>query len=211
MLVSPHRTQRPWQGRREPEAAISGRRTIRSVTSAREMCARMASAIPTTTATFVFTNDFAALLLGRRRRRARGVTRSSRAQAVRGTCRVICFSPRHDLTLARMTVPDIRRVIDTWAEQTAELGREWRWVQVFENKGDDHGLLESASARAGLGERRAAERDREGGSRAASLLRGERRAVARRLRAARAGERRARGGGKRALARGRAVLGGVAV
>jgi len=48
---------------------------------------------------------------------------------------VICFSPRHDLTVARMAVPDIRRVIDTWAAETVELGREWRWVQVFENKG----------------------------------------------------------------------------
>ena len=57
-------------------------------------------------------------------------------QPVRGVCRVICFSPRHDLTLARMAPAEIRRVIDTWAEQTEELGRDWRWVQVFENKGD---------------------------------------------------------------------------
>jgi UDPglucose--hexose-1-phosphate uridylyltransferase len=48
----------------------------------------------------------------------------------------VCFSPRHDLTLAQMAVPEIRTVVDTWAEQVIELGQRWRWVQVFENKGE---------------------------------------------------------------------------
>jgi UDPglucose--hexose-1-phosphate uridylyltransferase len=59
-----------------------------------------------------------------------------RGEAVRGTCRVICFSPRHDLTLPRMATEDIRGVIEIWAAQIAELGQRYRWVQVFENKGD---------------------------------------------------------------------------
>jgi UDPglucose--hexose-1-phosphate uridylyltransferase len=58
-----------------------------------------------------------------------------RRQAVRGTCRVVCFSPRHDWTLPEMPLPQIRNVIDVWAEQVEELGRSYRWVQVFENKG----------------------------------------------------------------------------
>jgi UDPglucose--hexose-1-phosphate uridylyltransferase len=48
---------------------------------------------------------------------------------------VICFSPRHDLTLPEMAPADIRQVVDVWAKQTAELGQSYRWVQVFENKG----------------------------------------------------------------------------
>jgi UDPglucose--hexose-1-phosphate uridylyltransferase len=48
---------------------------------------------------------------------------------------VICFSPRHDLTLAEMSVPDIRKVVDVWSDQTVELGRHYQWVQLFENKG----------------------------------------------------------------------------
>lgn len=52
-----------------------------------------------------------------------------------GTCRVICFSPRHDLTLAQMPVSGIRSVVDLWANQSEELGRTYPWVQVFENKG----------------------------------------------------------------------------
>ena len=57
------------------------------------------------------------------------------ARPQQGTCRVICFSPRHDLTLPEMTVENIRKVVDLWAEQTEELGQKYRWVQVFENKG----------------------------------------------------------------------------
>lgn len=52
-----------------------------------------------------------------------------------GICCVICFSPRHDLTLPEVALPEIRSVVDTWAAQTDELGQTNRWVQVFENKG----------------------------------------------------------------------------
>ena len=58
-----------------------------------------------------------------------------RASAVRGTSRVVCFSPLHNRTLPEMPVETIRKVVDLWAGQTAELLPEWRWVQVFENKG----------------------------------------------------------------------------
>ena len=83
--------------------------------------------------TFVFTNDFNAL--------APDAPASPpddplfRTMPVPGTCRVICFSPRHDLTLPEMPVEQIRSVVDAWASQTAELGQKYRWVQVFENKG----------------------------------------------------------------------------
>jgi UDPglucose--hexose-1-phosphate uridylyltransferase len=59
-----------------------------------------------------------------------------KSQSVSGTCRVICFSPRHDLTLAELPEEQILEVINVWAEQTAELGKTYRWVQVFENKGE---------------------------------------------------------------------------
>jgi UDPglucose--hexose-1-phosphate uridylyltransferase len=84
--------------------------------------------------TYVFTNDFAALLPD-----APPAPETAhpllQMQTQRGTCRVLCFSPRHDLTLAEMPPPDIRRVVDAWAEQVIELGEQWRWVQVFENRG----------------------------------------------------------------------------
>lgn len=52
---------------------------------------------------------------------------------------MICFSPRHDLTLPEMTTAQIGAVIGEWCNQTSELGREYRWVQVFENKGEAMG------------------------------------------------------------------------
>jgi UDPglucose--hexose-1-phosphate uridylyltransferase len=85
----------------------------------------------------VFTNDFAAL------RPDAGDARMDegllRAEAQPGTCRVICFSPRHDLTLTQMERSGVRAVIDVWAEQTTELGAAWRWVQIFENRGEAMG------------------------------------------------------------------------
>jgi UDPglucose--hexose-1-phosphate uridylyltransferase len=81
----------------------------------------------------VFTNDFAALLPDTPP--ARDEHPLLRYRSEQGTCRVICFSPRHDLTLPEMAPGDIRGVVDVWAQQTAELSQRYRWVQVFENKG----------------------------------------------------------------------------
>lgn len=134
VLVSAHRTERPWQG---------GTELIRSKPRAQRdpdcyLCPGSVRAggevNPQYTKTFVFTNDFPALLHepGPKLDEASPLFRAER-QA--GTCRVICFSPRHDLTLAEMDEDSIVRVVDLWASQTEELGQDYRWVQVFENKG----------------------------------------------------------------------------
>ena len=85
--------------------------------------------------TFVFVNDFAAVLPDGPRAES-GDDRLFRAESVRGEARVLCFSPRHDLTLAEMKPAEIRLVVDLWAAQTAELGERFQWVQVFENRGE---------------------------------------------------------------------------
>lgn len=59
-----------------------------------------------------------------------------RREAVSGVCRVVCFSPRHDLSLAQLSPAEIEGVIDTFAAETATLGRRYQWVQAFENKGE---------------------------------------------------------------------------
>jgi UDPglucose--hexose-1-phosphate uridylyltransferase len=84
--------------------------------------------------TFVFTNDFAALLpetptVGK------AENALFRVQDVEGTCRVMCFSPQHGLSLPEMEIPDIQRVVGMWASQVSELSVIYKWVQVFENKG----------------------------------------------------------------------------
>ena len=134
ILISPQRTQRPWQGRQE-----SATRDTRPAHDPKcYLCPGNERAggakNPEYTATYVFTNDFAAILPNGERSDTGGDL--LRRQHVSGTCRVICFSPQHDLTLPEMPVAAIRSVVDVWAEQTEELGRDYRWIQVFENKGD---------------------------------------------------------------------------
>ena len=134
VLVSAHRTSRPWQGQvEEPTPDIrppydpdcylcpGNSRVGGAMNDAYE-------------GTFVFTNDFPALVPDGEGS-APVEADLFRAQPVAGTCRVVCFSPRHDLTLAQMDESAIRSVVDTWAEQTEELGRTHSWVQVFENRG----------------------------------------------------------------------------
>lgn len=131
--VSPQRMKRPWQGQVEkvPPEERPAYDPNCYLCPGNERAGGVRN--PAYEGTFVFTNDFAALLPDTPS--AAGEGDLLRTEAVRGTCRVICFSPRHDLTLPEMETADIRRVVDLWAEQTAELGQTYRWVQVFENKG----------------------------------------------------------------------------
>jgi UDPglucose--hexose-1-phosphate uridylyltransferase len=136
ILCSPHRLKRPWQGQIEPMSCET--RPTHDPTC--YLCPGNERAggarNPPYTTTFVFDNDFAALMQGG----PAGETNDGGllvAQSVEGICRVMCFSPRHDLTLAQMSATEIRPVVDAWAEQVVELGRREsiQYVQVFENKG----------------------------------------------------------------------------
>ena len=134
VLVSPQRAQRPWLGQRETAHSKGGPRYDPSC----YLCPGNARAggvrNPAYTGPFVFDNDFPALVpvapAAETQRHA-----LLRASGERGTCRVVCYSPRHDLTVAEMDVKAIAGVVETWSEQVRELGRAYRWVQVFENKG----------------------------------------------------------------------------
>lgn len=138
VLVSPHRTKRPWQGGQEKVATQQRPQYDPGCYLCPGNTRANGEVNPHYAHTYVFTNDFAALLPDTPPSAASNES-LFQAQAVRGTSRVICFSPRHDLTLAEMSQPDIRRVVDMWAEQTADLGKTYQWVQVFENRGDAMG------------------------------------------------------------------------
>lgn len=133
VLVSPHRMKRPWQGQVERAAAESRPEHDPHcyLCPGNERAGGLRN--PQYHNTFVFVNDFAALLPNTPA--APPSNPLLRGESVSGTCRVICFSPRHDLTLPEMSRPAIRQVVDVWAAQTAELGQQYRWIQVFENKG----------------------------------------------------------------------------
>ncbi len=134
VLVSAARTLRPWQGR--VEAATRKRRPRYDPTC--YLCPGNTRASGERNSdyedVFAFTNDFAALLPdGVVDRVEDGLLR---AEGEVGTCRVLCFSPRHDLTMAEMPIEQVCRVIDVWARESTTLGARYRWVQVFENRGE---------------------------------------------------------------------------
>lgn len=133
VLVSAGRDARPWQGAREPEVVHDRPTYVPDCYLCPGNVRANGERNPAYESTFVFVNDFSAL----RADTSEAVVEQGllRAEGERGVCRVVCFSPRHDLTLGAMPAADIARVIDMWAEQTAELGERFRWVQVFENRG----------------------------------------------------------------------------
>ncbi|MDR3518777.1 MAG: UDP-glucose--hexose-1-phosphate uridylyltransferase [Azospirillaceae bacterium] len=134
VLVSPHRARRPWQGGREKvdEGALPPYDATCYLCPGNKRVTGEVN--PAYGNTYVFSNDFAAMkpdipLAGEAR------DELMRFDPVRGTARVMCYSPRHDLTLAMMPLAAVRHVVDAWVAQLAELGRTYRWVQIFENRG----------------------------------------------------------------------------
>ncbi|UCH65402.1 MAG: UDP-glucose--hexose-1-phosphate uridylyltransferase [Ignavibacterium sp.] len=135
VLVSPHRTKRPWQGKKDKQI-IKEKKEYDPECYLCPGNERAGGNInPKYKSTFVFNNDFSALLS----ESTTDVHNSNELLKIEGTqgeCKVICFSPNHSVTLAEMSAPEIRKVIDMWVEQAEELATKYKWVQVFENKGE---------------------------------------------------------------------------
>ncbi|MDO3384749.1 UDP-glucose--hexose-1-phosphate uridylyltransferase [Gilvimarinus sp. SDUM040013] len=133
VLVSPHRAKRPWQGQSEAPDLVERP----AYDDKCYLCAgnkRISGDInPSYTGTFVFQNDFAAL--NEQVPEYEDSDPLFATVAERGCSRVICFSPDHGKTLPEMNRDDIAAVVDCWQSQTRELGEQYQWVQVFENKG----------------------------------------------------------------------------
>ena len=136
VLVSPHRAKRPWLGQVEKTPIEN----LPHYDPTCYLCPRNDRAggvkNPDYTSTFVFDNDFAALLPDEAPAHASGHPLLA-SVSERGLCRVVCFSPRHDLTLPELDNTSIENVIATWTEQTVDLSEKnfIKYVQVFENKG----------------------------------------------------------------------------
>ena len=136
VLVSPHRTERPWLGKVEKSATSSQP----AYDAGCYLCPGNSRAggarNPQYPTTFVFDNDYPALLPD-----APDASLDELgllvAEAEAGICRVVCFSPRHDLTIPRMALAELRAVVDVWAEQYQSLAAiPWiQHIQIFENRG----------------------------------------------------------------------------
>lgn len=140
ILVSPNRTKRPWQGKTDEPQKASGIAYDPKCYLCPGNTRAEGLVNPKYNGTFVFTNDFAALYP----EAPAGETNEGDlllAKSEKGNCRVVCYSPRHDLTMPRMSVPMIKGVVDVWIEQYRELGalEHINHVQIFENKGAQMG------------------------------------------------------------------------
>lgn len=136
VLVSPHRTQRPWQGKIDKLAPAPAIRYDPECYLCPGNVRAEGVRNPNYTETFVFDNDFPAMLP----HVAAGELRQDGlivASVERGICRVLCFSPRHDLAIPRMKPEEVRRVVGMWTQQHLELAEvPWvKHVQIFENRG----------------------------------------------------------------------------
>jgi UDPglucose--hexose-1-phosphate uridylyltransferase len=137
VLVSPHRNQRPWQGKNEDIPSIS----LPDYDDTCYLCPgnKRANGIknPDYNSTFVFDNDFAALKPEALLFDAESATPFFKVQPERGIARVVCFSPKHHLTLPEMELSEIEALIETWQEEYRHLGNLdfINYIQIFENKG----------------------------------------------------------------------------
>jgi UDPglucose--hexose-1-phosphate uridylyltransferase len=138
VLVSPQRTQRPWQGKveRRPEEQRPAYDPGCYLCPGNLRAGGVRN--PSYTGTFAFDNDFAALLPLGAGAAEKTVHPLLAAQPENGTCRVVCFSPRHDASLPQLSVAEIEAVLTAWTEETLSLGSrpDIGYVQVFENKGE---------------------------------------------------------------------------
>jgi len=141
VLVSGGRAARPWLGQLELLTPVAHPAYDPGCALCPGNVRASGDRNPAYSGTFVFPNDFPALVdqpdvAGAQTADTDDLFRAERAA---GTARVLCFSERHDLSLGALPLEGIRGVVDLWADQAAELGETYRWVQVFENRGEAMG------------------------------------------------------------------------
>jgi UDPglucose--hexose-1-phosphate uridylyltransferase len=137
VMVSPHRTQRPWQGEVGKTAPPSGVSYDPDCYLCPGNTRAGGASNPQYDSIFTFVNDYAALLPDSPAAEDPPASSLLVAEPARGLCKVLCFHPDHSLTLARMALAEIRRVIDAWTREYEELAAlNWiQYVQIFENRG----------------------------------------------------------------------------
>lgn len=134
VLVSPNRTKRPWHGQVETISAPVPVRYDDSCHLCPSNGRQGGSVNPAYESTFVFDNDYPSL----RSHSEYGFTNEGllQSRSETGSCRVICYSPRHDLRMSLMSSDEVATVIEAWRDESRVLGARHTWVQIFENNGE---------------------------------------------------------------------------
>jgi UDPglucose--hexose-1-phosphate uridylyltransferase len=137
VLVSPHRSKRPWQGQNEKIVSDALPQYDPSCYLCPGNVRANGTHNPNYKEAFVFENDFAALKQDEIDWKTNPNTTFFNAQPERGISKVVCFSPNHNETLPEMAVAEIENIIQTWQQEYTTLGNidYINYIQIFENKG----------------------------------------------------------------------------
>lgn len=151
VLVSPHRSKRPWLGQQEPESKPNNPKYDPTCYLCPRNSRVTGSSNPDYKKTYVFANDFTAVRLDQPKQQETQLStnekqslkqRFCRKELIRGNCFVICFSPRHDVTLPEMQLEEVLNVVNAWKALFEDLARDaremdlpYKYLQLFENKG----------------------------------------------------------------------------
>lgn len=146
VLVSPHRAKRPWLGQQEAPSKNDAPEYDPKCYLCPNNTRASGSSNPAYANTYIFPNDFAAVKLEQPKLvESKGDTLKNRlckVESVRGNCFVICFSPKHNLTIPQMKLEDLTQVVSAWqtlysnlAKEAREEGKPYKYLQIFENKG----------------------------------------------------------------------------
>jgi UDPglucose--hexose-1-phosphate uridylyltransferase len=135
ILVSPHRTKRPWQGKTEEHMEVKTQTHDPSCYLCPGNTRAGGDTNPEYKEPYAFINDFSSLLPDLPEIDFKNGL--LQAESEKGICKVVCFSPDHSLTLPLMEEKEITQVIQIWKKEYEELGtrEDINYVQIFENKG----------------------------------------------------------------------------
>ncbi|MBU0558517.1 MAG: UDP-glucose--hexose-1-phosphate uridylyltransferase [Bacteroidetes bacterium] len=140
VLVSPHRAKRPWSGQEEeiPEEKLPAYDSTCYLCPGNERANGIRN--PEYDSVYTFTNDFPALLPTTSLDEFNSDNLLI-ARGESGTCKVVCFSPQHNVTLPELPVEQIQKVVDIWTEEYRTYASDLNinYVQIFENKGEAMG------------------------------------------------------------------------
>jgi UDPglucose--hexose-1-phosphate uridylyltransferase len=141
VIVAAHRQNRPWVGEKIEKAAV----VIPPYVPDCYLCpgnSRVSGRINEKYAgTFVFDNDHPCVGPDAPAPAPAAAT-VFRSRPAQGIARVVCYTPRHDLTLAELSAAEVEALIRVWQEQYRDLGSrpEIEHVLMFENKGEVVGV-----------------------------------------------------------------------
>ena len=136
ILVSPNRTDRPWQGQTENTPKVDKPKYDQNCYLCPKNIRANGEKNPNYESTYVFTNDYSSLKMDVEAEKI-NIGEILKAESEKGICKVVCFSPRHDLTLTELNIYEIEKVVSTWQNEYDKIGSmtEINYVQIFENKG----------------------------------------------------------------------------